>query len=188
VRGCSRRCPGCIAGPILSPARDPGLSVLEVAERLLAWPEIDGLTFSGGEPFEQAEALTELCSLIRVRRDLSIMSYTGYTLAELRASHNPAHHRLLDQLDLLIDGPFVESLRTDLLWRGSANQKIHLLTPRHAELEHHFDEPGAGIEIHVRPDGGLFWAGVPERRFQLELTRLLEHHGITLTEKEGIWT
>lgn len=188
VRGCQRRCRGCIAEPILDAPTDAGTPVDQLAERILGWPGLDGVTFSGGEPFEQAEALAKLCELLRSQRDLSLMSYSGFTLKELRSHPDSSVQRLVGQLDILVDGPFVQARQGDFLWRGSANQQIHLLTPRHRDLAEHLDSPGAGMELHVSRQLGLFWAGVPERGFQARLDTGLVQHGISLTENEGVWS
>ncbi len=188
VRGCQRRCRGCIAEPILDAPTDAGTPVSQLAQRILAWPGIDGVTFSGGEPFEQAEALATLCEMLRRQRDLSLMSYSGFTLTELHSHPDSWVQRLLGELDILVDGPFVQGRQGDFLWRGSSNQRIHLLTPRHHDLAQQLDGPGAGLELHVSRQLGLFWAGVPEHGFQSGIQADLRPHGISLTEKEGVWS
>lgn len=188
MQGCQRRCRGCVAEPILDAPTGAGTPVNELADRILSWPRLDGVTFSGGEPFEQAEALAALCERLRSQRDLSLMSYSGFTLDELRAHREPAVQRLLAQLDILIDGPFVQSRQGDLLWRGSANQQIHLLTPRHRDLAGQLDGCGVGVELHVSRQLGVFWAGVPEPGFQQGLAASLAQRGISLNEKDGVWS
>lgn len=188
VRGCQRRCRGCIAEPILDAPTGAGIPVEEMAERILSWPQLDGVTFSGGEPFEQAEALALLCQLLRRRRELSIMSYSGFTLAELHSHADPAVRRLLAQLDILVDGPFVQGRQANLLWRGSTNQQIHLLTPRHDDLAGRLQAPGAGLELHISRSMGLFWAGVPEPGFHERLSAGLADRGISLLTREGVWS
>jgi anaerobic ribonucleoside-triphosphate reductase activating protein len=156
-----------------------------LAERILGWPDIDGLTLSGGEPFEQAGALARLCRTLRSRRDLSILAYSGFLLEEIAA--DAQKRALLATLDVLVDGPFVRARQADLLWRGSDNQRVHLLTDRHRTLAGTLDGPGAGVELHVSRDGGVFWAGVPEPGFGARLTRLLAEEGIDVTDTGGMW-
>ena len=83
VQGCSRRCPGCHNPGTHDPAggveADLGLVLGWIRE---ARPALDGVTFSGGEPFEQAEALAELAKGVR-RLGLDIVIYSGYTFEEL---------------------------------------------------------------------------------------------------------
>ena len=83
-----------------------------------------GITFSGGEPFCQPEPLTELAKLIHgAGKDVTI--FTGWTYEQLLEKNDPAVNALLDQCDLLIDGPFVLAERNlELRFRGSENQRL----------------------------------------------------------------
>lgn len=172
----------------MGPPADSGMAVEELGARILAWPGIEGVTFSGGEPFEQAGALFALCQVLRSQCDLSLMCYSGFTLRELRSHPDSSVQSLLGLLDILVDGPFVQAQQHDLLWRGSSNQQIHLLSDRHRDLVDTVDSPGAGMELHVSRHLGLFWAGVPEPGFQAGLSAGLGPHGISLTDREGVWS
>jgi len=130
VQGCPRRCEGCF-----NPGSQPfgmGLKVfvddLEL-DILQIRNSIDGVTFSGGEPFAQAKALAELAKRLQ-KSGLSVVCYTGYTLKELRAGNREDWNALLEQIDLLIDGPFIQSEQCREPYRGSANQKLHFLSGR----------------------------------------------------------
>jgi anaerobic ribonucleoside-triphosphate reductase activating protein len=162
VQGCELRCNGCVAPA--THRHDAGfeLAVDEVAERVLAADGIGGVTFSGGEPFLQAAALSALVDRLRAARpDISTMSYSGYRLEWLRGRGSPAQHGLLDRLDLLVDGPYVRRFHAPVLWRGSRNQRIHALTGRHrAELAESADAP-AGLEMTLDEEMTLEWVGVP---------------------------
>ena len=181
VAGCPLRCRECIAPELLDPAAGEPLAVDALAARLLALPDVDGVTFSGGEPFAQAEALLDLSLRLRAARpQLSLMSFSGYPLSWLREHGSAAQLGLLEQLDLLVDGPYIPQRHAPLRWRGSANQRIRLLSGRHAELAHVPDEP-AGIELEIDADGGFAWAGVPPRRgWRGELERGLRDEGVLL--------
>ncbi|MBM2620934.1 radical SAM protein [Actinoplanes sp. LDG1-06] len=159
VQGCPLNCRDCVS-PQWIPARGGRVvPVAELADRIIA-EAADGLTLSGGEPFAQADALVRLVETVRRRRDLSVLSYSGYTIEHLRRHGTPDQHRLLDRLDLLIDGPYRPDRHADLLWRGSDNQRIHRLTDRHADLPGAAG-PGAGLQFEVGADGSLRWMGVP---------------------------
>ncbi|MBB5083819.1 organic radical activating enzyme [Nonomuraea endophytica] len=111
----------------------------EVAERLLADPEVDGLTFSGGEPMAQARGLARVAELARARRDLSLICFTGFRLERLaRDPPDPGVPELLSQIDVLIDGRYVAALNDGTGLRGSTNQRVHHLTDRlrDVDLEH----------------------------------------------------
>jgi len=127
VYGCARQCEGCIS-PELQPHGTPWPLEAVIAE-LLPWlPKADGLSISGGEPFEQAAALAELIRELRAQRDIEVLLYTGYLLEELQERADAPE--LLALCDLLIDGPFMQTAENTLLWRGSDNQRVHLLSPR----------------------------------------------------------
>lgn len=92
---------------------------------------LDGVTFSGGEPFEQAEAVSLTIDAIRAARssDFTTFVYTGFTLDELKISDSKHVERLLSSVDLLCAGRFDHELKdTSLLWRGSSNQELHFLS------------------------------------------------------------
>ena len=81
------------------------------------------VTFSGGDPMFQAEGFAELAHEIKTRTNKTIWCYTGFTFEAL--IKNPQQRQLLELVDVLVDGPFVEKLKDpDLLFRGSSNQRI----------------------------------------------------------------
>lgn len=89
-------------------------------------PLLRGVTFSGGEPFMQAEALADLAVEIH-KRGLDVLTYTGFTYEQLIDSFEkfPDRKKLLEQTDYLVDGKFVEALKSyELQFRGSSNQRI----------------------------------------------------------------
>lgn len=186
LRGCAMKCAGCLAEHILARDEAAWVDVEVLAETIIKQPTVDGLTFSGGEPSEQAEALIALCDLVKGARDVSIMSYSGRDLEALRGSRDPSVRGFVDRLDILVDGPFVATKRSDLLWRGSSNQRVHFLSDRHADWAQRVDDPGEGVELRLRHDGSFFWAGVPPLDFQSRLAAAFHEMGVTLHDvKEG---
>lgn len=152
VQGCPRRCPGCVAPE--AQALDGGT---ELETGALAWEILlsgaEGLTISGGEPFLQAEALAELIRTVRRKRDLGVIVYTGYVYEELLA--DPAARALLEETDLLIDGPYVKELDDGKSLRGSSNQRVLTLTERYREELSLYGRPerpteafAHGAEVH----------------------------------------
>jgi len=125
VQGCSHRCPGCHNPDAQSFTGGTESTIEELWERIQANRLLKGITLTGGEPFEQAEGLIELACRAR-NNGLNVWAYSGYLYEQLLAGvPNSAAPLLLEQVDVLVDGPFIEGLKSlDLRWRGSANQRI----------------------------------------------------------------
>ena len=179
VHGCPLRCAGCIAPEDLPFAGGERRSVGDLARWLGGLPaDVTGVTFSGGEPMAQAAALAELVTLIRRERDWSVMSYTGFTLRHLRRHGDAGQRALLDRLDVLVDGPYLADRHADLRWRGSDNQRVHLLTGRHAAPA---DDRSAGIELHAGRDD-VMWIGVPPvAGFRERFEQAMRDQGVRLS-------
>ncbi|MEG1682731.1 MAG: anaerobic ribonucleoside-triphosphate reductase activating protein [Oscillospiraceae bacterium] len=127
VQGCTHRCPGCQNPQTHEPAGGTDHTVSELAERLCANPLTDGLTLSGGEPFQQPEDCLALAQAAH-RAGLNVWSYTGYLFEYLRDEGTAAQKALLQEVDVLVDGPFLLEQRTLALpWRGSRNQRLILV-------------------------------------------------------------
>jgi len=98
----------------------------ELANWVCSIEGIEGITLSGGEPFEQAGAVVELLHTLKtVRPNLTIFLFTGYEMDVLEKSDKGEVQALLSMADMLSSGPFVAELfDSDLLWRGSSNQRL----------------------------------------------------------------
>ena len=120
MQGCLRNCAGC-HNPATH-ALDGGrlIDTDEIISAIKKNPLLDGITLTGGEPLLQVEAANELARAVK-SLGLSVWCYTGYTFEDLP----PAAAPLIKNVDVLIDGAFVESLRDlDLQFRGSRNQRV----------------------------------------------------------------
>lgn len=134
VQGCTIGCRGCYSASTHPHEASSLHRPSEIAEWLQSIPNIEGVTFSGGEPFEQAVAVLETINSIRgnIRSDFSVFVYTGYEIEFLRKSNDKNVHDLLEAIDILSAGPFDYKLRDEtLLWRGSSNQSLHFLSNRY---------------------------------------------------------
>ena len=125
-QGCPHGCPGCHNQETHDFAGGYDCEIEKIVQAVKADPLLDGVTFSGGEPFCQPEAFFNLAlALKELRPDLNLMAYSGYTYEELTAMHSEGVDRLLAIIDYLVDGPFILAERDlTLLFRGSANQRI----------------------------------------------------------------
>lgn len=158
VQGCLRECPGCFNPDSWSFEPNQLIAVNDLAQKILSNPRNEGVTFSGGEPFWQASALAALAQQVKAAR-LNVMSFTGFTLAQLQSSSAPLGSRaLLNQLDLLVDGPFIESLSVHSPDSpvSSSNQRVRVLNPDFAgELNWASDQ----VEVHVFQNGDRLITG-----------------------------
>jgi anaerobic ribonucleoside-triphosphate reductase activating protein len=165
VQGCSLRCPGCCNPHMF----DAGAGTPILPDALLARLDgvrdrVEGVTLLGGEPFEQAAALLPFARGVR-ERGLSVVAFTGHRLDDLRADRPPGSRDLLAWVDLLVDGPFVESLpERDRRWSGSANQHFRFLTGRYSPGVETIAPggPERTVELRLTPDGRLHRSGWPE--------------------------
>lgn len=133
VQGCSRHCDGCWAKETWDFKSGVKYSTEELFELIKSQTGIEGVTFLGGEPFEQAEELSVLAKKCK-SAGLSVVCFSGFTYEELLNSKKiPYAKDLLAQIDLLIDGGF-EKDKYDISrpWVGSANQNYIFLTGRYS--------------------------------------------------------
>lgn len=123
VSGCPHNCPGCHNEEMQDFSYGETTSVSEVLTLIEKnKPLIDGITLSGGEPFEQCEGLLELVPIIK-SWGLSIWCYTGYLYEVL--IQDPLKMQLLSYIDVLVDGPFIRAAADEnLKYKGSSNQRI----------------------------------------------------------------
>ena len=126
TQGCEHHCPGCHNSH--THALDGGtmMPTDAILARFDEDPLLSGITFSGGEPFLQPEALADLAEAVHARGK-DVMVYSGFTFEQLleQEGQDPAVRRLLEQADILVDGPYVESRRDlELEFRGSDNQRL----------------------------------------------------------------
>ena len=128
AQGCAHSCQGC-HNPETHSFQDGYLADdEEIIEMILKNPRLDGVTFSGGDPFFQADAFHKLAISIRERvtphfPHFTIIAYTGFTYEKLM-ENSSIYFPLLSEIDVLIDGPYLDSKRTlDLNFAGSSNQR-----------------------------------------------------------------
>ena len=120
--GCPHRCPGCHNPQSWEIDNGHPVETEEILKIILADPFAD-VTFTGGDPMFQPQGFAELAQAIRENSTKNIWCYTGYRFEDLL--QNPAQKALLEQIDVLVDGRFIDALKNDeLRFRGSSNQRI----------------------------------------------------------------
>jgi anaerobic ribonucleoside-triphosphate reductase activating protein len=156
VQGCSIRCPGCFNPHSWSFAGGEPVPWPELAGAVraaAATHDIEGLTLLGGEPFDQAGPLAAPAKAVR-DDGLSVMTFTGHVLEDLRTAGRDDWDRLLAATDLLVDGPYLaERPERRRPWVGSENQRFWFLTPRYAHLAADLEALPNRLEIRISPAG-----------------------------------
>ncbi len=126
TQGCGHCCPNCHNPHTWDFNGGELVEVQDVIDRILALECQDGITFSGGDPFYQPEACAEIAKAIKNTK-MDIWCYTGFTFEQLlkMSKDNGAIMDFLKNIDVLVDGPFIQKLHSyDLAFKGSSNQRI----------------------------------------------------------------
>lgn len=169
TQGCLQNCLGCITPLSRSLEIKHLIRVNDLAERIVANNDINGVTISGGEPFLQATNLTKLLEVIHKKRpELNIIVYTGYTIEQLTSEKAK---KILEYIDLLIDGPYIDSLNDEKGLRGSNNQRFHYLTNKLIKYNKEIENCGRNNEILIGADGTHI-IGIPRKDIN---TTLINH-------------
>jgi len=149
VAGCAKHCEDCMSPEMQDSEAGKVIPVATLLNRLLELdPRLDGLTLSGGEPFDQPAALAALLRALRLERpQWNVLIYSGYTLNEI-CSDMTGRAEVLNHVDVLIDGRYRKDVPPHQPLVGSGNQCIHYLTQR-----------GRGLrpDIEAAPPQQLNW-------------------------------
>ena len=122
-QGCPHHCKGCHNPETWAFGCGTKIPVEAVVEIVQSNPLCRGVTFSGGEPFAQAEGFAKLAHLLK-EKGYEVASYSGYTFEDL-LNGTEEQKKLLNAIDILIDGPFLlEEKSLEIAFRGSRNQRI----------------------------------------------------------------
>ena len=123
TQGCNHKCPGCQNPDTWSFEDGQGVNIDLIFDNIMENPLIDGVTFSGGDPFYQSEVCTKLAKRIKSETNLNIWAYTGFTYEEIIKDTNMLE--FLKTIDVLVDGMYIEGKRSlEIKFRGSTNQRI----------------------------------------------------------------
>lgn len=177
-QGCSIRCPGCISRDTWEGGESYLTNLDQLLETTSPWlQQADGVTISGGEPFDQPHALRELLSRIREQHSGDLLVFSGYPMEKLASEHAAA----IELIDVLISDPFDTKSEQTMSLRGSDNQRIHLRTDIAREryptdLDTTTWGDSRGLDLMV--DGDEIWmAGIPRQGEMARLRKKLEALG-----------
>ena len=170
VQGCTIGCPGCYNNFTHEHSPKKLSSPKQIAEWINSIDDIEGITFSGGEPFEQALAVSSVIELVNSEREnsLSVFIFTGFDFETLNQSKDGAIQRLLSLTDMLSAGPYIASLSQEkLLWRGSSNQELIYLTKTYSKTDEEKWLNDSPIEELVMTDNGIMRTGFKAKKGDL---------------------
>lgn len=177
--GCRRNCHGCIAAEMNASSDYECYTPEQLLERVRSVSGVEGVTVSGGEPFDQPREDLELFLHGVVNCGLTVMVYTGYLIEELE--NDLQAQRLLSHVDILIDGPYRELEDHGELWRGSGNQRVHFLTGRYRDLEGSvMKKRGRPVEVELGKGSSFAFSGIPPRGFREKLKSALAERALEL--------
>ena len=179
-QGCSIRCMGCVSVDTWGTGKD-GVSIDEIISVIEPWlNEAEGITISGGEPFDQSEALITLVGQLRFKTTIDILVYSGYPFEKIE----PIVNQCKESIDAIISDPYEENMSQTLALRGSDNQQLHCLTPLGEMRFRQFDRPlsisDKTFDIMFEEDGAIWFAGIPRRNDIYRLQNILERDGHTV--------
>ncbi len=169
-QGCTRHCPGCWAQATWPHNDGQEFDAEEILHDILTTPNLEGVTFLGGEPFEQPRALELLAKEVHAA-GLSTVCFTGGKIEEIEKSHP----EILPHIDLLIDGEYKENEKDfSRPWVGSKNQRYHFLTNRYDETI--LTQYKNKIEVNIEKNGLIFINGMGDlEKITHSLNMLTKH-------------
>jgi anaerobic ribonucleoside-triphosphate reductase activating protein len=164
-QGCALQCKGCFNPLTHSFEKNILMKPETLAQEIFTFSnEIEGITISGGEPFEQHKGLSKFLQIIRLQSQLSVIVFSGYTIEQINKNFNS----VLKYLDVLIAGPYIEKERQATNLAGSANKTFHFLTERYTK--HDFENiPDA--EILIDSNGNITASGITSKGVESILNR-----------------
>lgn len=162
TQGCPFHCDGCVTPSSRPITKERQVQIHDLADDILNRPNIEGITISGGEPFIQSRVLADLLDLVLLNRpELTVIVYTGFMVETLTGTEEK---RLLEHIDLLIDGPYMKEFNDNKGLRGSSNQRFHFITPRLLRWKEELQDGKRRVEYHLTPEGAKIY-GVPPASF-----------------------
>lgn len=165
VQGCPFNCKNCTTPEGIPIVPNQLIDIKYIATSICNNENIDGITISGGEPFLQASKLIKILKEVKKKRpELTVIIYTGFKFKNLDWQEAQS---LITQIDLLIDGQYVEKLNNNKGLRGSTNQNFIFLTERIKTNKEYFLNEVRNIEIHIDKKQKTI-IGIPNHQLQFK--------------------
>lgn len=162
VQGCPFSCDGCMTPDSQNFTGGEEIAVESIADLILSSKNIEGITITGGEPFIQSKVLIQLLKLLKSKKDLGVIVYSGFTIEQLKAKNEIVINEFLSYIDILIDGQYLEALNDGKALKGSSNQVVHQFTDRYKNVfNDYYNSNIREIELHMNQDN-MMMVGIPK--------------------------
>lgn len=176
-QGCSLRCEGCISVDTWATAK----TLIPIDQLMMALssyiPLVDGITISGGEPFDQFDALLAIVAQLREKTNVDILLYTGYSIEDIPDQLQ----QIKPYIDVLISDPFQRQTSQTLRLRGSDNQRLHCFTSQAKEKYAYYQQVVTTndnvLDVMFDAQGVVWFAGIPKRDDFIKLQTILKQQG-----------
>lgn len=176
VQGCNLGCKGCVNKTLWSSKKGKSVSVVDVFNWLASIQnDFDGITISGGEPFQQYEQLISFLHLVKTKTDLTVHCFSGYYLNEL--NENFPDKLFLKYIDTLVDGRYIEEQHEDTNIKGSSNQTVYSIIDEVAVKE---TKPSVSKKwsVNISKENRIYMTGIPKKNELEYLCAELSNNGI----------
>ena len=178
TQGCSLHCDGCLSPLLWDQQGGQRVNVERLAEDIIAvQAHFDGITITGGEPFEQYKPLLVFCSILKSYTDLDIFVFSGYTLAELVALY--PDQSFMTVLDYLLDGHYKQNAHENQNVRGSSNQELYKFEQGIAVRQETYF-PAQTWSVSVSESHSIFLTGIPKKDDLSTIIHQFADSGLTI--------
>ncbi len=176
VQGCNLGCKGCVNKTLWSSNGGKNISVVDVFNWVIEKQnEFEGITISGGEPFQQYEQLIAFLHLIKTKTGLTVHCFSGYYLDELQSLF--PDKLFLKYIDTLVDGRYIERQHENTNIKGSANQSVYRIIDE-VPVKQSQIEASKKWSVNVSIDNEIYMAGIPKKNELKTLCNGLAEIGI----------
>ena len=173
--GCPHHCEGCSNPELWYTSEEYEIEENDLISAIYSISEshvVDGFTFTGGEPFQQAQSLKKIIEKIK-RISTDILVYSGYTLLELKEKKDENIDFILNNVAVLIDGKYINELNSELPLRGSSNQKIWIFDADYEEKYREIMNQPNKIQNFMSKDG-IISVGIHKKGYNEELKKVVK--------------
>lgn len=184
--GCPHACFNCSNPELWKENKKKDLPLPYIFQMLQSVQQpIDGVTITGGEPFQQAKELRELIQFILANITDDILVYSGYTMAELVEMNDPDINTILEAIAVLIDGKYIEEKNDNSPLKGSSNQVVHILNERYRSRYEELLKGNRQVQtVVVQHDVIAF--GIPLKNTKKTFRKNLPNYGIHMTKNKSL--